>query len=133
MENYYYMPISKTILYIWLAIASILALASAGALLPLEIIPLAYFIILSNSKYYYNDEKMIIETGVLNKSQRIVPLYRIINISAQDNIFNFGNMYIKDKEQIVVLKYIKNSKNEMLKLTEKWENAKKENIRNEII
>ena len=67
---------------------------------------------------------MIVETGIFNKKQ---------NITAQDNIFNFGTIYIRDKEQTIILKYVKNSKQEMLKLIDKWEEAKKQNIRNEVI
>ena len=55
------------------------------------------------------------------------------NITAVDNILNFGVIYIKDKEQTIILKYVNHSKEEMMKLTEKWENAKKQNIRNEVI
>ena len=85
------------------------------------------------SKYYYNDEKLIVETGIFNKKQKIVPLYRIVNITARDNIFNFGELYINDKGQTLILKNVKHSKDEMTKLITKWENAKKENIRNEVI
>jgi len=80
-----------------------------------------------------NDEKLIVETGIFNKKQKIVPLYRIVNITARDNIFNFGELYINDKGQTLILKNVKHSKDEMTKLITKWENAKKENIRNEVI
>lgn len=88
---------------------------------------------MKNCKYYYNDEKLIVETGVFNKKQKIVPLYRIINITAVDNILNFGKIYINDKGQMLILKYVNHSKVEMIKLTENWENAKKQNFRNEVI
>ncbi len=133
MEDYYYMPISKTIFIIWLSISVILTLLSFGSLFILLIIPLCYYFILKNCKYYYNDEKLIIEIGVFNKKQRIVPLYRIVNITAEENIFNFGVIHIKDKQQALLIKYVNHSKNEMLKLVEKWENAKKQNTRNEVI
>lgn len=133
MEDYYYMPISKTIFIIWLSISVILTLLSFGSLFILLIIPLCYYFILKNCKYYYNDEKLIIEIGVFNKKQRIVPLYRIVNITAEENIFNFGVIHIKDKQQALLIKYVDHSKNEMLKLVEKWENAKKQNTRNEVI
>ena len=106
---------------------------SFGSLFILLIIPLCYYFILKNCKYYYNDEKLIIEIGVFNKKQRIVPLYRIVNITAEENIFNFGVIHIKDKQQALLIKYVNHSKNEMLKLVEKWENAKKQNTRNEVI
>lgn len=132
MENYY-IRVSNTITIIWLIISIILTISSQGPLFISLIIPIYYYLKIKNCKYYYNNEKLIAETGVFNKKQKIVPLYRIINITAQDNVFNFGTMYIKDKEQTVILKYVDHSKNEMLKLTEKWENAKKNNIRNEVI
>ena len=70
---------------------------------------------------------------MFNKKQKIVPLYRIVNITARENVFNFGEMYIMDKEQTAVLKYVQHSTEEMMRLTTKWENAKKQNIRNEVI
>ena len=125
----YYIPISNTIFIIWLII-SILFWTGFFIFIP---ITLYYYFLLKSCKYYYNDEKMIVETGIFNKKQNIIPLYRIVNITAQDNIFNFGTIYIRDKEQTIILKYVKNSKQEMLKLIDKWEEAKKQNIRNEVI
>ena len=132
-NNFYYIKISKFYFIFWLVISIILTFLSAGILFFTLIIPLYYYLILKFSKYYYNDEKLIIEVGIINKKQFIVPLYRIINITAQDNIFNFGNIYIKDKEQFLILKYVEHSKAEMMHLTKNWENAKKQNIRNEVI
>lgn len=131
--NYYTIEINKFWFVFWLIIGILLTLASKGNMFFILIVPLCYYFILKNCKYYYNDEKLIIETGVFNKKQKIVPLYRIINITAIDNILNFGKMYINDKGQTIILKYVNHSKEEMMKLTEKWENAKKQNIRNEVI
>lgn len=130
MDNYYNITISKFWLVFWLIIGVLFSFATMFLIL---LVPLYYYLVLKNCKYYYDDNKIIIETGVLNKKQNIVPLYRIINITAEDNIFNFGRIYIKDKGQVIILKYVKNSKHEMLQLVEKWENAKKQNIRNEVI
>lgn len=130
MDNYKYMEISKFWLILWIIVGIIFSISTKFLIF---IVPVCYYFILNSCKYYYNDEKLIIEIGVLKKEKKIVPLYRIVNITAQDNIFNFGKIYIKDKEQIVVLKYVKHSKDEMMKLIEKWENAKKQNIRNEVI
>lgn len=127
MKEYYYMKISKTPIIIWIIVALFL---TGGLLL---IVPLCMHFIYKNSKYYYNDEKFIIEKGVFNKEQRIIPLYRIVNLKAQQNIFNYGNINIEDKGQIITLKYVERPKEEMLKLIDKWESAKKQNIRNEVI
>lgn len=131
--DYYYIEISKFYFILWLVFGVIFTLSTSFNGFPILIVPLCYYFILNNSKYYYNNEKLIVETGVFNKTQKIVPLYRIVNITAQDNIFNFGNIYINDKGQTVILKYVNHSKQEMLKLIEKWENAKNQNIRNEVI
>lgn len=130
MDNYYNITISKFWLVFWLIIGVLFSFATMFLIL---LVPLYYYLVLKNCKYYYDDNKIIIETGVLNKKQNIIPLYRIINITAEDNIFNFGRIYIKDKGQVIILKYVKNSKHEMLQLVEKWENAKKQNVRNEVI
>lgn len=132
IENieYRYISISRFWFIFWIITAIIL---SVPTLFLIWIYPIYYYFILKNCKYYYNSEKFIVETGVFYKKQKIIPLYRIINITAEDNIFNFGKIYIKDKEQLIILKYVKNSKREMMEIVEKWENAKKDNIRNEII
>lgn len=131
--DYYYIDINKFLFIAWLILGFLFTLFSAGTLFFILIVPLCYYFILRNCKYYYNNEKIIVETGVFNKKQYMIPLYRIVNIKAQDNIFNFGTIYIQDKNQIILLKYVNHSKEEMLRLIEKWENAKKQNIRNEVI
>lgn len=131
--NYYNIEISKFWFVFWIVISVILTLASSGGLFLTLLVAAWWFLILKMSKYYYNDEKLIVETGIFNKKQKIVPLYRIVNITARDNIFNFGELYINDKGQTLILKNVKHSKDEMTKLITKWENAKKENIRNEVI
>ena len=131
--NYYNIEISKFWFVFWIVISVILTLASSGGLFLTLLVPAWWFLILKMSKYYYNDEKLIVETGIFNKKQKIVPLCRIVNITARDNIFNFGELYINDKGQTLILKNVKHSKDEMTKLITKWENAKKENIRNEVI
>ena len=125
MKEYYYISKTNIPIIIW----SIILFFTFYGL----IYPLCLYFIIKNCKYYYNDEKLIIETGVFNKTQNVVPLYRIVNITAQDNIFNYGKIYVKDKQQTIVLKYVTHSKEEMLKLIDKWESAKKQNIRNEVI
>lgn len=131
--EYYNIELSRFWFIFWIIISVILTLASSGALFLILLVPVWWLLILKRSKYYYNDEKIIVETGIFNKKQKIVPLYRIVNITARDNIFNFGELYINDKGQTLVLKYVKHSKDEMTKLITVWENAKKNNIRNEVI
>mgnify|MGYP004523279829 FL=1 len=131
--EYYNIELSKFWFIFWSVLGIILTLASSGGLFVVLLVPLWRYLILKTSKYYYNNEKLIVETGILNKKQKIVPLYRIVNITARDNILNFGELYINDKGQTLILKNVNHSKEEMIKLTTKWENAKKENIRNEFI
>lgn len=131
--NYYNIEINKFWFVFWIIVGILLTLATSGTMFLILIVPLCYYVILKNCKYYYNDEKLIVETGVFNKKQKIVPLYRIVNITAEDNILNFGRIYIDDKGQTLVLKYVNHSREEMIRLIEKWENAKKQNIRNEVI
>ena len=123
--NYYNIEISKFWFVFWIVISVILTLASSGGLFLTLLVPAWWFLILKMSKYYYNDEKLIVETGIFNKKQKIVPLYRIVNITARDNIFNFGELYINDKGQTLILKNVKHSKDEMTKLITKWECQKR--------
>lgn len=131
--EYYNIKLSKFWFIFWIVISILLTIASYGALFLTLLVPLWWFLILKTSKYYYNNEKLIIETGILNRKQKVVPLYRIVNITARDNILNFGELYIYDKGQKLILKNVEHSRNEMTKLITKWENAKNENIRNEVI
>ena len=117
--EYYNIELSKFWFIFWSVVGIILTLASSGCLLVVLLVPLWRYIILKTSKYYYNNEKLIVETGILNKKQKIVPLYRIVNITARDNILNFGELYINDKGQTLILKNVKHSKEEMMKLTTK--------------
>ena len=133
MENYKYIELNKFWFVFWLVISLLFVVASFGTLFLMLLIPLYYYLVFKTSKYYYNDEKLILETGIISKRQKIVPFYRIVNITAEDNILNFGKIYIRDKEQLVILSYVDNSKKQMLNLIEKWETAKKDNIRNEVI
>ena len=125
MDEYYYIKKSNVPVIIW----TIILFFTVYGL----IYPLCLYFIIKSCKYYYNNEKLIIETGVFNKKQYIIPLYRIINITAQDNIFNYGVIRIQDKGQILILKYVNHSKKEMMNLIEKRENSKTQNIRNEIV
>ena len=72
----YYIPISYTIFVIWLII-SILFLTGFFIFIP---ITLYYYFLLKNCKYYYNDEKMIVETGIFNKKHKIIYLNLVLYI-----------------------------------------------------
>ena len=133
MEDFYYIETTKFWLIFWLVISILFTIGTEGKGFFIFIIPAYYYDLSKNYKYYYNDTKLMTETGIFNKKQIIIPLYRIINITAKDNIFNFGYIRIEDKGQTIILKYVKHSREEMNKLIEKWEAAKKQNIRNEVI
>lgn len=130
MENYYEIKISNFLLVFWIIIGVLFSICTIFLIL---IVPICYYFILKNCRYYYDNDKLIVKKGVFSKTQQIVPLYRIINIVANENIFKYGTIYIRDKEQTVLLKYVKSPKEEMIKLSEKWELAKMNNIRNEVI
>ncbi len=130
MDGYYRIPTSNFLLVCSVIIGILLCLPT---LLISSVIPICCYLILENCKYYYNDEQLVVETGVFFKKKKIVPLYRVVKISAEDNIFNFGKIYIKEREQVIILDYVSHPRNEMMKLSEKWEIAKSKNTRNEIL
>ena len=132
-EDYHYIKISRLSFTISLIISLIITTLSIGILSFILILPICRYFTLKNCKYYYDNEKLIIETGIFYKKQSIVPLYKVNNITAQDNIFNYGCIYIQTKQELIVLKYVQHSKLEMLELVEKCENAKEQNVRHEII
>ena len=130
MDEYYQIPISNFVLICSVITGILLCLPTLFISL---FIPICCYLTLKNRKYYYNDEQLIVETGVFFKKKRIMPLYRVVKISAEDNIFNFGKVYIKDSEQVIILDYISHPRNEIIKISEKLEIAKSKNIRNEIV
>ena len=79
--------------------------------------------------YTYDEKNLIINKGIMNKVQQIVPFYRITDIRADQNIFNYGNIIIHDKTKIVVLKYVSYPLIISDELREIWERARKnENV-----
>lgn len=133
LENtYYHMQLDKTNLIIWLIISIIFTIATLFTGFIILIIPFFIWLGLKKRDYYYNYEKLIVESGILIKKQNIIPLYRIVNLSSTSFLW-IGAINIQDKGQLIALPYVKNSRQELLKLTEVWEKAKKQNIRNEVI
>lgn len=132
-KDYYYIKISHFWFIFWLVISILLTLVTFGAGIITFIIPAYYYDLFKSIKYCYNDDKLIVQFGIFTKYQNVIPLYRIINITARDNIFNFGFIRIEDKGKTILLKYVQNSRDEMNKLVTKWEKAKINNIKNEVI
>ena len=102
MEDFYYIKINKFWFIFWLVISILITIGTEGVGFPIFIIPAYYYDLLKNCKYYYNDTKLFTETGIFSKKQLVIPLYRIINITAKDNIFNFGYIRIEDKGQTII-------------------------------
>lgn len=131
MENEYYdIPISYFMF--WLSFISAI-MFSFEKLFIVWLLPIYAFVMLKCKRYYYNQENLIVETGIIAKKKKIVPLYRVVNISAEDSIFKVGKLYIKEKEQKIVLDWVADPKEEMTRLVRQWEKAREKNIRNEII
>lgn len=133
VNDKYYIKISKSVYILTLVTTIIITVLSLGILFFTLIIPICYHFIIKNCEYYYDNENLIVKKGVFNKKQYIIPLYRIINIKAEENFLKYGNIYIFDKEQNIILPYVNAPRKEMIKLSEYWQNAKNKNIRNEVI
>lgn len=131
-NNYYHIQLDKTNLIIWLVISLLFTIATLFTGFLVLVIPFFIWLGLKKRDYYYNDEKVIVESGIIIKKQNIIPLYRIVNLNSTSLLW-IGTINIQDKGQMVSLPYVKNSRQELLKLTEKWEKAKRQNIRNEVI
>lgn len=82
-----------------------------------------------NLSYMYDEKNLIIKKGIINKEQQTVPFYRITDIKADQNVFNYGNIIIQEKSKTVVLKYVSNPLTVSEELREVWESARKnENV-----
>lgn len=84
-------------------------------------------------KYSYDDDNIYITIGILNKTQKTIPFYRIIDITANQNIFNYGKLIIRDKKKVVIIENVEapiDVSNQLLKYVAK---GKENNIRNEVI
>jgi membrane protein YdbS with pleckstrin-like domain len=64
------------------------------------------------AKYTYNDEQIIIKTGVIHQNQESIPFYRLVDVKSNKNIIEdllkVGKITLYDKNKVVVLKYIEN-------------------------
>lgn len=127
-EEYHYIP-KNNMMKVLIIINSILFIVFTFGLSLLFLLYIPYF---NHLKYYYNDNKLIIEKGLITREQFIVPLYRIKNISSTNQL-GVGTLLISDKGQEFKLANIKNVNQEMMMLVDKWEQAKDKNIRNELI
>lgn len=131
MENEYYdIPISYFMFWLSFILAIMFSFEKRFVM---WLLPIYAFVMLKCKRYYYNQENLIAETGIIVKKKKIVPLYRVVNISAEDSIFKVGKLYIKGKGQTIVLDWVADPKEEMTRLVRQWEKAREKNIRNEII
>lgn len=64
------------------------------------------------AKYTYNEEQIIIKTGVIHQNQESIPFYRLVDVKSNKNIIEdllkVGKITLYDKNKVVVLKYIEN-------------------------
>ena len=65
-----------------------------------------YGIIVATSQYIYDDKNLKINEGVFVKRQKIIPLYRIIDIQSRRNILGFGTVSITDKTGVTTLRLV---------------------------
>jgi len=93
-------PIKTTYKPMWLS------LVWSGVLAYIPTI--VYAVRISTTKYSYNDNNIIIQTGVFTKQQNTIPFYRISDIQAQKNIFGYGKVTITDKMGVTTLRAIAN-------------------------
>ncbi len=65
-----------------------------------------------SKKYTYDENQIIIKTGILHQKQESIPFYRISDISATQNIIDSalkcGDITIFDKTKIRKIEYIEN-------------------------
>ena len=77
--------------------------------------------------YEYDNKNIFIEKGLLRKTHQSIPLYRILDISADENIFRYGKIGIHDKTKYVELKYVKRPLRITQNLRDYSENASRNN------
>ena len=65
-----------------------------------------YAVKIATTKYSYNDNNLVIQTGVFTKRQNTIPFYRISDVQAQKNIFGYGTVIIADKMGVTTLRAI---------------------------
>ena len=65
-----------------------------------------YAIITSTTDYSYDNKNLTIREGVFVKRQRIIPLYRIIDVQARRNILGYGTVTVLDKTSSAKLRLV---------------------------
>lgn len=76
-------------------------------------------------KISYNDKRIIIEKGILNKTHENIELYKFQNISAKSNIFGYGSILFTDKMKSIRVYYIKNPQKYVAEFLELRDEAQK--------
>lgn len=61
-------------------------------------------------EYTYNDNKIVLQTGIFSKNMDTINFIDIRDIKAKSNIFGWGEITIIDTNGTNVIKYVKNTK-----------------------
>ena len=65
-----------------------------------------YAIITSTTDYSYDDNNLTVREGIFVKHQKIIPIYRIIDVQARRNIIGYGTVTIREKTGITKLRLV---------------------------
>ena len=86
---------------------------------------------ISFAKYTYNDEQIIIKTGVIHQNQVSIPFYRLKDVQCTKNIIEdmlkVGSITLYDKDKTILLKYVDNPDTVANNLRELMLKEKKDN------
>lgn len=83
------------------------------------------------SKYTYNNDTLIIKTGVFKQEQTSIAFYRLQDIQTNQSLFGqilkYGTITLYSKDRIVTMNYVDNPENVANELRELMIKSKKEN------
>lgn len=87
-KDYYKIPISMSMFWVWLVIAIIFTVISMGVFFFFLIIPIVVFFQLKNKQYLYNDKELLIREGLVFKVRRNIAMNKIEEINVRLKFLN---------------------------------------------
>lgn len=114
-DEYYKMPTSLFWFWFWLILMIIFTIVSKGILFFSLIIPVFVLLQIKQIEYKYNEEELIIKTGLIVKIQRNIAMNKIEEVNTK-----FGVLNLIVQAKTISLDNIKNLEQEAERFIQVW-------------
>lgn len=114
-NKYYKMPISLFWFWFWLIVMTIFTIVSKGILCFSLIIPIIVLLQIKQIEYKYNEEELIIKSGIIVKNQRNIAINKIEEVNTK-----LGMLNLIVQAKTISLDNIKNLEQETERFIQVW-------------